>query len=123
MSFNPTQSIIEHHFNAFVNNDLEALMSNYTDNSKVIMLDIVASGLDEIRRLLTGAINNFPSGEAEIILDTLIVDGDLGYTIWHGETNSVIVPFSTATYLIQDGKIFRHTIGRLTHAKTPMEKN
>lgn len=104
MSSHPTQAIIEHHFNSFIKNDLEALMSNNTDDSKVIMLDIVASGLDEIRRLLTGAINNFPSGEAQIILDTLIVDGDLGYTIWHGETNSVDVPFSTASYLIQDGK-------------------
>ena len=113
-----TQTIIEHHFNSFVNSDLEALMSNYTEDSKVIMLDIVASGLDEIRRLLTGAINNFPTGEALIILDTLIVDGDLGYTIWHGETNSIVVPFSTATYLIQDGKIYRHTIGRITQAKT-----
>ncbi|HNR05729.1 MAG TPA: nuclear transport factor 2 family protein [Saprospiraceae bacterium] len=122
MHSNPTQFIIEHHFNSFVNNDLEALMSNYTENSKVIMLDIVASGLDEIRRLLTGAINNFPAGEAEIILDTLIVDGDLGYTIWHGETNSVVVPFSTATYLIQDGKIHRHTIGRITQAKTPLDQ-
>lgn len=119
----PTQTIIEHHFHSFVNNDLEALMSNYTEDSKVIMLDIVASGLDEIRRLLTGAINNFPAGEAQIILDTLIVDGDLAYTIWHGETNSVIVPFSTATYLIREGKIYRHTIGRLTQAKTLTEQN
>jgi hypothetical protein len=42
----------------------------------------------------------------------------MAYVVWQGETPEFKVPFSTATYIIKDDIIYRHTIGRVTIQKT-----
>jgi hypothetical protein len=112
-----TKKIIEHHFSAFKENDLESILSDYSDESIIFTPDTVYRGLKQIESLFLQAFRSFPKGQTTIIIDKFIINGNLGYVVWHGEAPKFFVSFSTATYVINNGKIIRHTIGRVTKPK------
>lgn len=112
-----TKKIIEHHFSAFKENDLESILSDYSEQSIIFTPDSAYKGLKKIQSFFSQAFCSFPKDQTTIIIDKFITNGNLGYVVWHGETPKFIVSFSTATYIINKGKIIRHTIGRVTKQK------
>jgi len=112
-----TKQIIEHHFTSFLKNDLEEVLSDYTEESIIITPGKEYRGLEEIRLLFVQAFKQYPRDHTSIIVDKLTAIGNMAYVVWHGETPEFSVSFSTATYIIKKGKIFRHTIGRVTHPR------
>ena len=55
-----TREVLDHHWEAFVNNDLNAVMEDYTEESILILPDKTHKGLDEIREVFIGAFESYP---------------------------------------------------------------
>jgi len=111
------KKIIEHHLAAFKENDLDAIITDYSEKSIIFKPNKTYHGLQEIRDFFKEVFINYPKNGTTIILDKLIAEANVGYIIWHGETPGQTISFSTSTYIIEDGKILRHTIGRVVKNK------
>ena len=104
-----TGEVLDHHMTAFGENDLEAVMADYTDESVVITPDTTFIGTDRIAELMTGLFEAFPTEGTSFSPDKVVVEGDMAYIIWHASTPTLEVSFATDTFIIQHGKIVRQT--------------
>lgn len=109
VSSDTTRQVLEHHLGAFGQNDLEAIISDYTDASIVVTPDSTYKGLEQIRSFFTGLLPSFPTEGTTVEMDKIVVENELAYIIWHTTTPSVEVSFGTDTFIIEGGKIKRQT--------------
>ncbi len=111
-------NILLHHLKSFQENDIEALMSDYTAKSVLITQDATYIGLEEIRTFFTNLIVYFPKQKSIIELDKMEAINNLLYIVWHAKTPTLVMPFGTDTFIIEHGKICQQTFaGQLTFNK------
>ena len=101
--------IVRHLSNFLQDNDLEAVVSDYTDESILITQNATYSGIEEIRAFFDGLIMHFPKQQSSFELDKFVVNDELAYIVWHANTPSLDVPYGTDTFIIRDGKIYQQT--------------
>jgi len=104
-----TKEVLDHHWKAFQQNDLEETMKDYTEESVLITPDVTYKGLVEIRENFVNAFAAFPKDSTTMTLSKSIVVSDVGYIIWNAKTPKFELPFGTDTFIIHDGKIVRQT--------------
>jgi len=105
-----SRKIIERHLSNFLqDNDLEAVVSDYTDESILITQDATYRGTQDIRAFFDGLIKHFPKQQSTFELDKLVVNDELAYIVWHADTPSLEVAYGTDTFVIKDGKIHQQT--------------
>lgn len=109
-----TKAVLEHHWEAFKENDLEAVMADYTEESFLITPDTIYSGLKAIRENFIQAFEAFPRDQDPLTLKKAVVERDVGYIIWQASTSSLDLRFATDTFIIRNGKIIRQTYGGIT---------
>jgi predicted SnoaL-like aldol condensation-catalyzing enzyme len=106
---NATRDIVMHHLVSFQNNDLEALVADYTNESVLVTHDAIYSGQEEIRDFFAALMVHFPKQQSSFEMDKMVVYDELVYIVWHANTPSLDVPLGTDTFIIRDGKIDRQT--------------
>ncbi|HET7117965.1 MAG TPA: nuclear transport factor 2 family protein [Hanamia sp.] len=106
---NTPERILQNHLNSFLENDLEALMTDFTNESVLITQDKSYEGLEEIRGFYAGLIQLFPKQKSSLELEKTVINGGLVYFVWHGKSPSLEVLFATDTLIIKKGKIYRQT--------------
>ena len=104
-----SENILLHHLHSFASNDLELLMSDYTDHSILITHEQTYKGIREIRAFFTELMNHFPKDHSDFTLDKLVSNDDLVFIVWHATTPSLEVSLGTDTFVIKDGKIMQQT--------------
>jgi hypothetical protein len=104
-----SRNVLSRHLTSFQNNDLQALMSDYTNESVLVTQDAIYKGQDQIEAFFAGLIEEFPKQTSTFKLDKVIVKDELVYIVWHGQTPTLDVPFATDTFIIRNGKILRQT--------------
>ncbi|HVX26907.1 MAG TPA: nuclear transport factor 2 family protein [Parafilimonas sp.] len=104
-----SENVLSRHLNSFADNDLETLMSDYTDESVLITPDATYAGIKAIREFFVELIKHFPKGATSLDLDKLVIIDELIFITWHAKTPVVEVPFATDTFVVKKGKIFRQT--------------
>lgn len=104
-----TRRVLDHHWQAFKNNDLEETMKDYTEESVLITPNATYNGLDEIRTNFVNAFKAFPKDSATFNLDKSVVIRDVGYILWNSKTPGFNLTYATDTFIIRDGKIVRQT--------------
>ncbi len=104
-----TRSVIEHHWQSFQDRDLDALMSDYTDESILITPDKTFRGLAEIRESYAQAFIVFPKDSTSMKVNKTIVEDDLGYILWEATVPKFKLPYASDTFVIRNGKIVRQT--------------
>jgi hypothetical protein len=105
-----SRKIIMRHLSNFLqDNDLEAVVSDYTDESILITQDATYRGTQDIRAFFDGLIKHFPRQQSSFELDKLVVNNDLAYIVWHADTPSLDVSYGTDTFIIKAGKIYQQT--------------
>lgn len=104
-----TRDIVTHHLGSFQNNDLEAVIADYTNESVFITQDATYRGHEEIRGFFAGLMIYFPKQQSRFELDKLVVNNELAYIVWHANTPSLEVPMGTDTFIMKEGKIYRQT--------------
>jgi hypothetical protein len=104
-----TQAVLDHHWETFVNNDLDGVMEDYTNESILITPNGTYIGLEEIRGNFVNAFKSFPTQVAELSLNTSLAVKDVGYILWEAETPVFNLTYATDTFIIRKGKIIRQT--------------
>jgi len=117
---NTTRQVLEHHLGALAAGNLDAILSDYTDDSTLIGPDGVAKGRQAIRASFERGLDSlFKPGTYEFTMDTLQVADDIAYIVWHANCAAVDIVFGTDTFLIRDGKIAVQTFAAKIEAKMP----
>ena len=109
-----TREVLDRHMIAFKANDIEAIMSDYTEESILIIPDETRRGLAEIRKGFEGAFAAFPKDSTTMTISKSIVAADVAYVIWQAKTPKFELPLATDTFIIRDGKIIRQTYASYT---------
>ena len=104
-----SKEVVMRHLNSFLDNNLEAVMSDYTNESVLITQGATYTGLEEIRVFFVGLSMHFPQQKSNLVLDKVVANDDLVYIVWHAKTPSLQVPIGSDTFIIKDGKIYRQT--------------
>ncbi len=104
------ESIISNHLSSFQNNDLEAVMSDYTNESVLITQDAVYKGLKEIASFFANLIPHFPKQATSFELNKMIVNDGFAFIVWNATTPSVDLPLGSDTFIIKDGKISKQLL-------------
>jgi hypothetical protein len=104
-----TREVLVHHDKAFKENDIEAIMADYTDESVLIIPDGTYKGLKQIRENYEQAFAAFPKDSTTMTVTKTVVVNDLGYILWQARTPKFEVQYGTDTFIVQDGKILRQT--------------
>ena len=98
-----SKEVIMRHLNSFLDNNLDALLSDYTNESVLI-----------ISAFFVDFSLNFPKEESHFVLDKVVANNDLVYILWHAKTSRLQVPIGSDTFIIKDGKIYQQTfVGQL----------
>lgn len=104
-----TESVLDHHLDAFADQDLDAVMDDYAEESVVVTNMGTHRGLDEIEGLFSNLFAEFSQPGSEIEVTQKEIEGDVAYIVWHGETPENDYEFATDTFLIRDGIIETQT--------------
>ncbi|MEP6951931.1 MAG: nuclear transport factor 2 family protein [Ginsengibacter sp.] len=104
-----SRKVLMNHLGSFRDNDLEAVMSDYTNESVLITHDATYIGLEEIEAFFTALVAHFPRQKSSFELDKMIVEDELVYIVWHAKTPTLDVPLGSDTFIIKDGKIYQQT--------------
>ena len=100
-----TKSVLDHHLDAFADQDLDETMIDYDDDSVVVTNMGVFRGLDEIEGLFTNLYDEFSQEGTTLEVDDTIVEGEFAYILWHAETPDNVYEFCTDTFFIPDETI------------------
>lgn len=95
-----TDDVLDHHLDAFANQELEEIMVDYAENSVVVTNLGIFRGLDEIEALFVDLFDEFSQEAATIEVDDTIVENEFAYLLWHGETPDNVYEFCTDTFYI-----------------------
>jgi ketosteroid isomerase-like protein len=102
-------NLILHHLGSFQDNDLDAVLADYTNESVLITEDGTHHGPSEIRNFFASLMTHFPKKQSDFKLERLVVNNELAYIVWHAKTPSVDVAFGTDTFIIKKNKIYQQT--------------
>jgi hypothetical protein len=103
-----TEETLLKHLQAFGSADVDAIMTDYDDDSVLIMPDGPLRGTAEIRSGFESLLADLPAGST-LEISTQIVEGEIAYIVWSGESETLSIPFATDTFVIRDGKIVAQT--------------
>lgn len=109
ISKDKTKEILDHHWKAFIQNKLDEVMADYTEESVLITPDQTFKGLDEIRKNFEDAYKKFPKDKTAFQLNKSVIDRDVAYVLWQAKTPAFNLTYATDTFIIRDGKIIRQT--------------
>lgn len=104
-----SRNLLLRHLSSFQDNNLEAVLSDYTNESVLITQDASYKGPNEIKTFFAGLIAQFPKQGSTFELDKMVVNDELAYIVWHGKTPRLDIPFATDTFIIREGKIHQQT--------------
>ncbi len=100
-----TEEVLTHHLTCFGEGDLDGILSDYTDESVLITPVGTLKGVDQIRPLFQGMIEEFGKPGVEFEMTCQTVEGEYGFIVWKAETPDNSYAFGTDTFVIRDGKI------------------
>jgi hypothetical protein len=104
-----TEAVLDHHLDAFTDQDLDETLADYSEDSVVITNMGVFRGLDEIEGLFADLYDEFAQAGSEVDLERKTVEGEYAYIVWNGETPDNDYEFCTDTFVIREGTIHRQT--------------
>jgi hypothetical protein len=104
-----TKEVLDHHWKAFMQNNLDEVMADYTEESVLITPDETFKGLDAIRKNFESAYRKFPKNKTTFQLNKSIIDRDVAYILWQAKTPTFNLTYATDTFIIRNGKIIRQT--------------
>lgn len=97
-----TQEVFTHHLGAFAQG-LDALVSDYSEQSCILLQHSTITGLDGIRRFFDGFLKDIQPGFWEAFkIQRQEVRGDVAYLVWEARP---FIALATDTLLVRDGRI------------------
>lgn len=112
-----TKQVLDHHWEAFVQNNLDEVMADYTEEAVLITPDATFKGLGQIRKNFEDAYQKFPKDKTVFKLNKRVIDRDVAYILWQAKTPTFNLTYATDTFIIRNGKIIRQTYAGVTNAR------
>lgn len=106
---NNTEEILIQHLTAFGNNDLDAIVSDYTEESLIFTSKGIIRGLKNIRQFFTEFFEVIPKG-SEFGMVQKIVEDYVAYIVWNSDSKIAKIPLGTDSFVFEDGKIKYHMV-------------
>jgi ketosteroid isomerase-like protein len=103
-----TQRTVNNHLQSFSRGDLDALMADYAETAIFCTPEGILRGKAEIRAFFEQLLVSFPPGSTFEIAKQ-IVDSNLAYLVWAGESQKLHIPLATDTILLHNGRIAQQT--------------
>lgn len=104
------QEVFDHHLQAFAQG-LDALVSDYTEQSSILLQDRTITGLAGIRQFFDGFLKGVTPGFWEAFkVVRQEVRGEIAYLVWEAKP---FVGAATDTLHVRDGKIHVQTFTAL----------
>jgi ketosteroid isomerase-like protein len=100
------EATLAHHLQALGDGDVEAILSDYTDDSVVYSPQGPVRGLDQLRAMFAGTVASMPNFLEGFHILRQDCEGEVAYLVWQKDR---VFPLGTDTYLIRDGKILVQT--------------
>jgi len=98
-----TEATLGHHLQSLIAKDLEATLSDYTENSILFTPNGVVTGLDQLRGFFTQFIQGLtPEFMSNFKMHQQDIRGEFAYYTWSSGTAT---PFGMDSFQIRDGKI------------------
>ena len=104
-----TEEVLFHHLQAIQSGDLDAVVSDYADNSLMFTIDAVLKGRDEIRQFFALVSNSSPSSDTRFDVLNMVIEGEFAYMVSSMDSTYFSIPFGIDTFVIRDSKIVAHT--------------
>jgi ketosteroid isomerase-like protein len=105
-----TKDVLDHHLAAFGAGDVDEILKDYTDDSRLITANGTIVGLGPLREAFTGFFGGlFAPGTYEFTLDAERIEGEVAFITWHATCASSDIPLGVDTFLVRDGKIVVQT--------------
>jgi len=102
----PTEAVLRRHLRA-ATVGVDAIMTDYTEQSVLITHDATYRGRAEIRRFFTGLFEILPEGFfATMRVTRQEIIGELAYILWE---RAPVISQATDTFVVRDGKILFQT--------------
>lgn len=112
-----TLQALQNHIAAFGRGDVDAIMADYAEDAVFYTPDGALRGKAAFRPLFEDLVAKFPPGSS-VELKQQIIDRDLAYIVWSGESDQLRIRFATDTLLVRDGKIHRQTFAAQMESKS-----
>ncbi len=102
-----TEEVFEAHIEAF-EDGMDAIVSNFTEESVIISQKNIYKGLGGVREYFTKFLDNVPEGLWDSFeITRKIIEKDIVYLTWEAPP---WVLLATDTFVIRDGKILYQTV-------------
>ena len=106
-----TEATLAHHLQALTEG-IEAILSDYTEESILFTSNGVKRGLVGVRTHFEGFIKNSrPELFEALKFLRKDIEGEVAYTIWTAEP---YIKMGTDTFVVREGKILVHTVATLS---------
>ena len=113
---NQTEEILNSHIYAFSQGDVDALMADYAEEAIFLTPEGLLRGKAAIRQLFKQLLADFPPG-SDVEIAQQIIDEEVAYVVWSGESARLRIPLATDTLLVRDGQIVIQTFAAQIEAK------
>jgi ketosteroid isomerase-like protein len=101
-----TRQVLDHHLHSLAAGNIDEILDDYHEDALLIIPDATFKGHAGIRSMFEGSLQGlFKPGTYHLTMDTLRVEGDVAYIVWHAKCSSADVPYGTDTFIVRDGKI------------------
>lgn len=97
-----TSDILQHHLSALGAQDIEAVVSDYTDDAVLLLPDGPVRGRDALRDFFTSFLKTNPGLVDAIKLSRQDIEGEVAYIVW---TAPGFLALGTDTFVMRDGSI------------------
>ena len=99
------EKTLNHHLQAFVENDIEEMMKDYTEQSEVWTSEGAIVGLEAISSFFSYVFTLLPQESIQLDIKQNIVKEDRAYIVWSADSSVISIPTGTDSFEIRDGKI------------------
>lgn len=101
--------VLANHLNSFQENDLDGVMSDYTEESILITPEGEYRGLNEIESFFTEMVRHFPAGASRFEVSRTLIEDEISFIVWTADTPTLEVLMATDSFIFREGRIFRQT--------------
>lgn len=103
------EQVLTHHLTAFGNNDLDAILKDYTEDSVILTPIGKVAGLKKIRNFFNEFFSAISAG-LSFSIKQKIIEENVAYILWESESELFKIPVGTDTFFFDNNKIMYHTV-------------
>jgi ketosteroid isomerase-like protein len=100
-----TSDVLNRHLKSFAENDVEAVLADYSPDAVLFVPGGPLKGPNEIKPLFQALVSEFRKPGSSFTMQQRHIEGEHAYILWTAETADNSYEFATDTFVVRNGKI------------------